>query len=307
MELRHLRYFVCVAEELNISRAAHRLHIAQPPLTRQIRQLEEEVGTKLFLRTARGVELTDAGLVLLDDAHRLLELADRAGERTLRAGQGVAGRLDVALFGTGTFGAIPQLLRRYRLDHPDVKIVLHNMTKAEQLDALEQRRISLAFNRLMRPTSGITSEVLLTEPLYVAVPSDHPLAARTAIGLGELDHEPIVVFPTGIRPSFIDQVYEMFREAGATPNVAAEVADVVHGITFVAIGGAICLVPHSATNLHVPGVTYRPLHGSTRPNVDLCCIYREGDTSPVLHGLLVSMRAAAPQVAALRRNAPPLA
>lgn len=292
---------MCVAEEQHIGRAAERLRISQPPLTRQIRKLEQELDTVLFLRTPRGVELTDAGRTLLEDARRLLDLAGQAGERAHRAGQGTAGRIDIALFGTGIFGAIPRLLRAFRNDHPDVEIVLHNMTKEEQIEALTQRRIAVAFNRLMPNTPGLVSETLLTEPLHVAVPADHRLSARTAIRLDELEHQPMVLFPTGIRPNFIDKVRRMCHQAGFTPEVVAEVGDVVHGITLVATGDAVCLVPHSATNLHVPGVTYRPLLGAVDNHIELCCIHRENDPSPVLARFLDSMRIAAPAIVANRR------
>jgi DNA-binding transcriptional LysR family regulator len=291
MELRHLRYFVAVAEELNIGRAAERLHMSQPPLTRQISQLEREVGTPLFVRTNRGVELTNAGEVLLVDARRMLELAEQAHDRARRAGDGGVGRLDVALFGTGIFGKIPVLLRAFRHDAPDVRIVLHNMTKEEQLEALAQRRIDLAFNRIVQPVPGITSEVLLRERLYVAAPEDHPRAARTAIRLAELRGEPLVLFPTGARPSFIDVVLGMCRDAGFEPDVVAEVDDVVHGIALVASGGALCLVPDSGRNLRVPGIVYRRLTESSVTHVELCCVYRADDRSPVLARLLQSFRA----------------
>jgi DNA-binding transcriptional LysR family regulator len=301
MELRHLRYFVCVAEEQHIGRAAARLRMSQPPLTRQIRKLERELDAALFTRNPRGVELTDAGRSLLDDARRVLDLVDQAGERANRAGQGLAGRIDIAVFGTGIFGAIPRLLRAFRNDHPEVKIVLHNMTKQEQLDALAQRRINLAFNRFIPPTPGLVSETLLTEQLHLAVPADHPLAARTAVRLDEVEHEPMVLFPTGLRPNFIDRVRDMCHQVGFAPNVVAEVADVVHGIALVATGGGLCLVPDSATNLHVPGVTYRPLRQTPDTHVELCCVHRQDDPSPVLARLLESMRATAPRLSAERR------
>jgi DNA-binding transcriptional LysR family regulator len=291
MELRHLRYFVCVAEEQNIGRAALRLHISQPPLTRQIQQLEEMLDAQLFRRTSRGVALTDAGRVLYDDAVKILAMADRASERARKASQGLLGRVDVAIFGSGIFGAIPLLLRRFRESHPEVNIVLHNMTKEEQLDALRHQRITLAFNRLMRPVPGLVSETLLTEPLYVAMPSGHKLSARTAVRVAELEHQPMVLFPTGSRPSFIDRVQQMCRESGFAPTVAQEVGDVVHAVALVATGFGTCLVPHSATSMHVPGVVYRPLHLATRsPRVDLCSIYREDDDSEILRALLESMR-----------------
>ena len=293
MELRHLRYFVCVAEEKNIGRAALRLHISQPPLTRQIQQLEDQLGVQLFKRTNRGVELTDAGRVLYDDARNILGLTERAMERSSKAAKGLLGRVDVAIFGSGIFGAIPRLLRAFREAHPDVSIFLHNMVKEEQIDALRHRRITLAFNRLMRPIDGLVSETLLTEALYVAMPSGSPLSARTAVTMQELQDVPLVLYPTGARPSFIDRVHELCRSCNFTPIVAQEVGDVVHAIALVATGFAATLVPHSATCIAMPGITYRPLHQPAQSNVDLCCIYREDDDSPILQSLLASMRKAA--------------
>ncbi|MEZ5648944.1 MAG: LysR family transcriptional regulator [Burkholderiaceae bacterium] len=290
MELRHLRYFVCVADEQNIGRAALRLHISQPPLTRQIQQLEEQVGAKLFRRTGRGVELTDAGSVLYEDARGILAMAERAAERAHKAAQGLLGRVDVAVFGSGIFGVIPLLLRQFRESYPEVSIVLHNMTKEEQLDALRHQRISLAFNRLMRPVDGLRSETLLSEPLHVAMPSGHPLSSRHEIAVGELEGQPLVLYPTGSRPSFIDRVHEMCRESGFVPQVAQEVGDVVHALALVATGLDACIVPQSATSLNLPGVVYRSLRHAPSARVDLCCIYRDDDASEILRALLGSMR-----------------
>ncbi|HUN94516.1 MAG TPA: LysR family transcriptional regulator [Burkholderiaceae bacterium] len=290
MELRHLRYFVCVADEKNIGRAALRLHISQPPLTRQMQLLEEQLGAQLLRRTSRGVELTDAGRVLYDDARNILAMAERAAERAHKAAQGLLGRVDVAIFGSGIFSAIPLLLRQFRETCPEVNIVLHNMTKDEQLDALRHQRITLAFNRLMRPADGLVFETLLTEPLYVAMPSGHRLSARTAVTLKELEGTPLVLFPTGSRPSFIDRVHEMCRDRGFAPLVAQEVGDVVHAVALVATGFGVCLVPHSATSMNMPGLVYRPLHDPAHSRVDLCCIYREDDASEILQALLGSMR-----------------
>ncbi|MDT7837029.1 LysR family transcriptional regulator [Aquabacterium sp. OR-4] len=290
MDLRHLRYFVCVAEEKKIGRAAVRLHISQPPLTRQIQQLEEQLGVLLFRRTHRGVELTDAGRVFYDDARNILGLTERAIERSSKAAQGLLGRVDLAIFGSGIFGAIPRLIRAFREAHPEVSIFLHNMVKDEQIDALRQRRITLAFNRLMRPIDGLVSETLLTEPLYVALPSGSPLTARTAVALQELEQVPLVLYPTGSRPSFIDRVHEMCRSCGFTPQVAQEVGDVVHAVALVATGFSVTVVPQSATSMAMPGIAYRPLHHPADSRVDLCCIYRDDDDSPILQSLLASMR-----------------
>lgn len=293
VELRHLRYFICVAEEKNIGRAALRLHISQPPLTRQIQQLEEQIGVQLFKRTNRGVELTDAGRVLYDDARNILGMTERAVERSSKAAQGLLGRVDVAIFGSGIFGAIPRLMRAFREAHPEVSIFLHNMVKDEQIDALRHGRITLAFNRLMRPVDGLVSETLLTEQLYVAIPTDSPLVGRTAVSMSELERVPLVLFPTGARPSFIDRVHDMCRACHFTPVVAQEVGDVVHAVALVATGFGVTLVPQSATAMALPGITYRPLHHPVDSQVDLCCIYRDDDQSPILQSLLASMRQAA--------------
>ena len=297
VELRHLRYFVCVAEEKNIGRAALRLHISQPPLTRQIQQLEDQIGVQLLRRTNRGVELTDAGRVLYDDAVRILGMTERAIERSSQAAQGQLGRVDVAIFGSGIFGAIPRLMRAFRQAHPEVNLVLHNMVKDEQIDALRHRRITLAFNRLMRPVEGLVSETLLTERLFVAMPDDAPLARQARVSLQDLATLPTVLYPTGARPSFIDRVHELYRAADVVPLVAQEVGDVVHAVALVATGFGVTLVPHSATGMALPGVAYRPLQHPGEPTVDLCCIYRDDDDSAILRSLLASMRQAAGAIA----------
>lgn len=293
VELRHLRYFVCVAEEGNIGRAALRLHISQPPLTRQIQQLEEQIKVQLFRRTNRGVELTDAGRVLYDDAIDILGMTERALERSNKAAQGLLGRLDVAIFGSGIFWAIPRLMRTFRESHPEVSVFLHNMVKEEQIDALRHRRIALAFNRFMRPIEGLVSEPLLTESLYAAVPSNSALAAQDRVHMRDLEPVPLVLYPTGVRPSFIDEVHAMCKDNGFSPLVAQEVGDVVHALAQVATGFSATLVPHSATSLALPGIVYKPLIKTEDRGVDLCCIYRSNDDSPILQALLTSMRQAA--------------
>lgn len=293
MELRHLRYFICVAEEKNIGRAAQRLYISQPPLTRQIQQLEDQLGVQLFNRTNRGVELTDAGRVLYDDARSILGMTERAIERSNKAALGQLGRVDVAIFGSGIFGAIPKLVHAFRQAHPEVSIFLHNMVKDEQVDALRHGRITLAFNRLMRPIEGLVSETLLTEPLYVAMPVDSSLAKKKSVSMQELENIPLVLYPTGARPSFIDQVQDMCRACNFSPLVAQEVEDVVHAVALVATGFSATLVPHSATSLALPGIMYKPLEHPNLSHVDLCCIYRSNDDSPILQTLLTSMRRAA--------------
>ncbi|THF55171.1 LysR substrate-binding domain-containing protein [Pseudothauera rhizosphaerae] len=283
MDLRHLRYFIAVAEEQNIGRAAARLHISQPPLTRQIQQLEEELGARLFLRTPRGVELTEAGELFLEEARNIRALVEQATERTQRAGQGRLGRLDVAIFGSAILDRIPKLLLAFRSRYPDVNVVLHTMTKVEQIEALRQRRISVGFNRMVAPGEDIAVDQVSTEDLLLAVPADHPLARHERIRFPDLKHHPMVLFPTGTRPSFIDKVVGLCNASGFQPQVSQEVGDAVTGVALVAGGFGVCLVPESATTLQLPGVIYRRLT-DTPPGcfVDLCCIYRKGDKSPIV-------------------------
>lgn len=160
MEFRQLKYFIAVAEELNIGRAATRLHISQPPLTRQMQQLEEELGAQLFVRTPRGVELTQAGELLLRDALTIRSLVQLAAERANQAGRGKLGKMDIGIFGTGILDLIPKILHAFRANHPDVQIVLHTMTKKEQIEALRQRRIAVGFNRMLAPLPDIASELV---------------------------------------------------------------------------------------------------------------------------------------------------
>ncbi|WP_424191879.1 LysR substrate-binding domain-containing protein [Ampullimonas aquatilis] len=291
MELRHLKYFIAVAEEQNIGRAAARLHISQPPLTRQIQQLEDELDVQLFVRTPKGMEITQAGAMLLDDARNIRSLVEQATERTQQAGQGKLGRLDVAIFGSGILDAIPKLLLAFRNNYPGVKVVLHTMTKAEQLEALQQRRITVGFNRMLPPLADIGTELVTTERLLLAVNESDPLSACKEIPFKELAHHPMILFPTGARPNFIDKVVALCNESGFTLNISQEVGDAVTGVALVASGYGVCLVPESATTLRFPGVVYRPLSDApAQAIVDLSCIYRLDDQSPILAAFLNEVR-----------------
>lgn len=290
MDFRQLKYFVAVAEAENIGRAAVRLHISQPPLTRQIQQLEEEMGVRLFDRTPRGVTLTDAGSLLLSEAKNLLALFEQTSERVKRAAQGQLGRLDIAIFGSAILDFIPKLILSFRQLHPDVRVVLHNMDKTEQIEALRQRRITVGFNRILEQAPDITTELVMTEPLFLAINRHHPLSRESQIPFAALAEQPLVVFPTGPRPSFIDRVFSMCQEEGFQPWVVQEVGDAVTGVALVGGGLGMCIVPESATNLKLPGVIYRPLVKSPPALVDLSCIYRSNDESPILLAFLETLR-----------------
>ncbi len=286
MELKQMRQFLAVAEERNFTRAAERLHIAQPPLTRQIRALEDELDTPLFVRTPKGVELTDAGAALLEEVPHVLALAQRARERTLLAAQGRSGRLDVGIFGSGVLDVIPRMLARFHAQRPEVRIVLHNQTKAEQIDALRERRIAVGFNRLVPPESDLVVQTILRERMVVALPRQHRLSECNRLTLPDLDDEPMILYPNLPLPGLAQRVAGAFAREGLRLRVEQEVEDVLTATALVAGGFGLCITTESSTSLHLPGVHYRPLDCDALRDIELACVYRKGDASPVLAAFL---------------------
>jgi DNA-binding transcriptional LysR family regulator len=285
IEFRHLRYCVALAEEQNFGRAASRLHITQPPLTRQIQQLERELGVQLFVRTHKGVEITAAGETFLDDAYKILAFADQASERTRKADRGELGRLDVGIFGSAVLNIIPRLLLNFRERYPEVDITLHNQTKFAQIDALREGRLTIGFNRLFPEEPGITVETVVSEKILVALKEGHRLAKLPTIPVSELAGEPMILFPARPRPSLADEVVELCRHSGFHPDIVQEAEDVVSSVALVAIGFGICLVPESARNLQLPNVVYKRL-ATPEPIIDLNCAYRTDDVSPILEAFV---------------------
>ncbi|MEC5404914.1 LysR family transcriptional regulator [Paraburkholderia sp. MPAMCS5] len=286
MDLKQMRYFQAVAEERNFGRAAERLHIAQPPLTRHIQALEAQLGVTLFLRSSRGAELTEAGETLLAEVPNILALAKRAEEQTQLAGQGLTGRLDVGIFSAGILQAIPQLLAAFHTERPQVKIGLHNLTKMQQLDALRERRINIGFNRLVPMADDIAVETVLEEPYLVALYEGHSLATKDAIRLGDLDGERMILYPNAPVHGLAQEIAAAFHDERITLRVEQEVEDVVTCIALVASRFGVCITTASAANLRLPGVVYKPLHSARLRHIALNCLYRRGDESPTLHGFL---------------------
>jgi DNA-binding transcriptional LysR family regulator len=289
MELRHLRYFLAVADELHFGRAAARLHIAQPPLSQQIRQLEAELGYPLFLRTQRRVRLTEAGAAFRAEARALLERLEQAKAAAGRVARGEAGALAVGFIASATYALLPRLYRRFRERHPDVALGLEEMSTAEQVEALRAGRIQLG---LARPPVGddtLHVETLSEEPLVAALPARHPLAARKTLPLRALAHEPFILFPRQPRPGWIDVVQDACRAAGFRPAVAQEVLELSTAVTLVAAGIGVSLVPASAQGLRLDGVAYRPLRAPA-PRTTLVALRRPDDPRPVVDRFLAVTR-----------------
>ncbi len=294
MDTRQLRYFVTVAEERNIGRAAKRLHMSQPPLTRQIQQLEDRLGVALFTRTSRGVDLTDAGNELLRDARSINAMLEAATERAQRAGKGQVGRLDIGVYGSAMFDVVPRILHDFRRSHPDVKVVLHPGQTPLQVLALRQGRIQIAFERLLPVDPDIHVEVVAREPLFVALPETHALAAHTSVNIHSLANVPLVVNSApGSRISA--KILDLFSANDIEPNVAHESEDLIIAAAMVASGDGVCLVPRSLANLHMPHITYRALK-ATRGDatMDLYSMTLAGTESPLLTAFRNSLSIAAP-------------
>jgi DNA-binding transcriptional LysR family regulator len=303
MDLKQMQYFVAVAEEGNLSRAALRLRMSQPPLTRQIQALERELDTELFVRTPKGVELTAAGRALLQEAPNVLALARRAADTARRAGRGLVGELDVGTFGSAVLNVIPALLARFHRIRPDVKIRLHNMTKAEQIQALRERRIAIGFNRLVPDEPDLVVETVLRERMLVGLPAGHPLCRKPRVRIRDLDGEPMILYPNLPMAGLAQEVIGAFVREGARIVVEQEVEDAVTCIALVASGFGLCVTTESAANLRLPGVEYRPLESEFLKDIGLACIWRRGDDAPILHAFLAVAREASS--VPLRRAAPP--
>lgn len=293
IELRQLRYFVAVAEEMHFGRAAARLHMTQPPLSQTIQSLEAALGTPLFERTKRRVELTPAGTALLPEARRLLAQASTLSDLALRAASGEAGRLSLAFVSTADYSILPPCLREFRENYPHVQIDLREATTDVQLEELAQGRIDVGL--LIPPLpdkirSDIDYAPLLTEPLIVAAPKGtHGLRGNVAVDLKNLSDMPLVIFPRRIAPALHDAILACFYEAGITPRIGQEAIQMQTIVGLVSAGMGIALVPQSVSNLKRPGVEYKPLAGNP-PTVETGLAWRRDNASPVLRAFLDLMR-----------------
>jgi DNA-binding transcriptional LysR family regulator len=292
MELRHLRYFVAVAEELHFGRAAERLHLAQPPLSRQIRQLEAELGVRLLERTKRRVQLTSAGQVFLREARDILAQVDHAADLARQAARGETGQLAVGFIGAASYSVLPVVLQAFRARFPQVALALQELTTAQQLAALREGRLQVGFVRPPVEDPRLAAETILREPLLVALPRAHRLAGRSAVALDALAREPFVLFPRPLGPGLYDQIMALCQRAGFAPRVTQEARQMQTITRLVGAGIGVSLVPSSVQNLRGFGVAYRPLADAT-PDVEMALAWRRDDPSEVLQRFLEVAREAA--------------
>ncbi|KZE34347.1 LysR family transcriptional regulator [Crenobacter luteus] len=288
MDIRLLRYFSVLAEELHFGRAATRLHMSQPPLSQQIRQLEDVIGTPLFVRSHHRVELTAAGRTLKEQVSLVFTQLERAIDLTRQAGRGQLGELEIGMMSSTMVGILPDALRVFRERYPGVRWRLHELTPAAQLVALKERRIDVCVFRLGYDDPAVRNELLHHEPIRAALPAAHPLASRAAISPAELSGEALVTFALE-QSRFANYLYQWCIQAGFTPRISQQVTEVQTLLSLVRTGFGIALLPASAEQLAPPGVVFRPL-SPAMPEVPLFAVYRADDASPVLRLFLDTLR-----------------
>jgi DNA-binding transcriptional LysR family regulator len=293
MELRHLRYFVLVAEELHFGRAAERAGIAQPPLSQQVRSLESELGVELFHRTNRRVSLTDAGRALLPDARRLLRDADRAAHSARAADQGMLGTVRIGLVGSAAFGWLPGAVVRVRRELPAIRVNLREMTSEQQRLALAADQIDIGLVRYPLFDDTIWSEQITSERLLAVVP-DHwslPEAAEW-VSPDVLADLPLIIFPRELGPPLYDQIMRLFGDAGVSPRLEQEAVQMSTILGLVSAGMGVAIVPESITALRVDGIRFLPVRGAdgSSPTTGIYLVQRKHERSSVVERFVEQLR-----------------
>ncbi|MFL9936534.1 LysR family transcriptional regulator [Paraburkholderia sp. RL18-103-BIB-C] len=263
MELRHLRYFVAVAEERNFTRAARRLNIAQPPLSRQIQQLEENLGVQLLERNSRPLKLTETGKFFYSHAAQLLSQTADLESMTRRVGN-IERSLSIGFVGSTLYGMLPKIIRRFRDENTTVELSLHEMSTMDQIRALKDGHIDVGFGRIRHEDANIRRVILREEKMIVAFPEGHPLSvAKPVVALRDLVNETLIIFPKAPRPSYADQVLSAFDDRGLKPRKIYEVRELQIALGLVAAGEGIAVVPSSVYGLKRDDVSYKELDDPT--------------------------------------------
>ncbi|MDF0733093.1 LysR family transcriptional regulator [Pseudomonas entomophila] len=293
MELRHLRYFKVLAETLNFTRAAELLHMAQPPLSRQISQLEDQLGTLLVLRE-RPLRLTEAGRFFYEQTCTVLRQLEQISDNTRRIGQGQRQWLGIGFAPSTLYGVLPALIRELRRD-AELQLGLNEMTTVQQVEALKSGRIDIAFGRIRIEDAAIVQQVLYEDPLVAVLPAGHPLAG-TALALEQLADEPFVLYPANPRPSYADHILALFAHHGLSVRVSQWTNELQTALGLVAAGLGVTLAPASVQQQHRPDIAYADVRdpGAVSP---IILSRRLGDLSPRVQrclGLIETLSACVP-------------
>lgn len=289
IDLRQMRQFVTVAEELSFRRAAERLNMSQPPLSQAIQRLEEELGAKLFHRNKRRVTLTRTGEVMLDESHRVLAQADRAIAHVMDVAKGRLGRVEIGFVLTASYELLPAVTRGFRESNPDIHLELHEMTSGKQIEALLDHQIDVAFLRPpLAEIEGIAMERIYSERLVAILPDDHALADAESVSLDTLDMPLFAMVPTNWYTTFQTRLVRACQRAGIEPEI---LNDPVHLVSMVAAGMGVAIGPHAVTRLRLDGIVFKELEGLPDTlMMELSIAWRESAVSPATNSFVSSSR-----------------
>jgi DNA-binding transcriptional LysR family regulator len=289
IELRHLRYFLAVAEELNFGRAAERLNITQPSLSRQIQNLEKELSIILFERNQRQIKLTPPGQILLAEVEQILIRFDQGIQVVKRASRGEIGQLTVGFQGSSVYDIIPISVKSFRDRFPDVEVIMQPMETSEQVIAIAENNLDIGFVIPPITDANLKMEILLQEPLVLALPENHPLAAQSEIAIAALANEPLILASRDRGCGLHEQIFEIYQRAGLSPNVVCAAREMQVMLGFVAAGIGIALLPSHVKNFQRTGVIYRVLTPDA-PIAGLGMAWKSNNPTAVLSAFLEIVR-----------------
>lgn len=292
MEFRHLRYFLALAEELHFGRAAQRLHMSQPPLSLNLRQLEESIGVRLFHRNSKEVRLTAAGRAFVPAARALLEQAAAAGQHAREVDRGFEGRLRIGLVGSMLYRGLPRLLRQFQERHPQLRLVLRELNSQDQVMDLVHGQLDVGFVHTIRVPPQLSRLLFSSEAFVCCLPAGHPLARTRRLALKRLQDEPFVMFSRAASPDYYERVLATCSDAGFHPEVRHEVRHWLSVVSLVAQGLGVGLVPAALKGSGIPGAVFVPIDPASARS-EAFCIWRSADDGAGLQAFLDAVRAAA--------------
>ena len=293
MELRHLRYFLTLADELHFGRAAQRLAISQPPLSVAIQQLEAEVGAPLFLRNSRGVQLTAAGQALVPAAQAAIDGAAQALHAARDAASGQVGRLSIGFAGTMLYRGLPQMLRRFQAEHARLQLTLRELSSSEQLVELQHARLDAGFAHVAHAPAGLAAQLVSSQPFVACVPAVHALARKRTLPLDALAPEPLALVSRSVSPDYHARIVAACQAAGFTPQPLHEMQHWLSVVSLVSQGLAVALVPAALQQAQLAGAAFVPVkdpHG-TLPRYETRCLWNPARDLPALGLFLAAVRA----------------
>lgn len=280
-ELKQLRSFIMVASELHFGRAAVRLNMTQPPLSRQMQQLEEELGVQLFSRTSRVVQLTPAGRTFLVEAQKLIQQSEAAGQAARRTAQMNCGVVNVGMIGATTYSFLPRLLVKARTELPNIMMNFREMTSPEQLEELALNRIDIGLVRLFSEHGDYLTACVMREKMALALPIGHPLASRRRPQLAQIDGEPFIMYSPEAR-YFHNLLTSVFRTAGIHPQYVQQMSQAQSILAMVSTGLGLAIVPEGTQNACFDNVVFRPIDLGSNITADLHAVWRNDNNNPAL-------------------------